>query len=142
MLLSVALAAAILLTAQALIVAALAALRPRGNIYMTIIAVAIATAPIVFFSDRLLFGRAADASTAALFLVLVHLALGGFLFHFITLPDRSVTLRIFVELDGAPGRALSLAASRADTACATMIASRLEQLAEGAFIGLTGRTAP
>src|SRR6185503_18203858 len=127
MLVSVALAAAILLTAQVLIVAVLGALRPRSNIYMTIIAVAIATAPLVFFSDQLLFGRPLGLD-GRLFLVLVHLALGGFFFHFITLPDRSVTLRIFVELDDAPGRALSLPALASRYSVRAMISSRLEQM--------------
>jgi hypothetical protein len=126
----VVLAAAILFALQALLVAIVAAARRRGNIYVTIIAVAVATAPAAAAADRLLFGRPLDAD-GRLFLVLMHLALGGFLFHFMTLPDRSVTLRIFVELLLAPGRTLSIAALTARYGVRTMIGSRLEQLQQG-----------
>jgi hypothetical protein len=127
---SVVLAALILAALQALLVAIVAAVRPRGNIYVTIVAAALATAPAAAFADRLLFGRTLDPD-GRLFLVLIHLALGGFLFHFMTLPDRSVTLRILVELLLAPGRALSVDELTARYGVRTMIGSRLEQLQEG-----------
>lgn len=130
---SVAGAAVVLFALQALIVALVAAVRPRGNIYATIIGVAVATAPAAAFADRLLFGRPLEAD-GRLFLVLMHLALGGFLFHFMTLPDRSVTLRILVELLLAPGRALSVDELTARYGVRTMIGSRLEQLEEGRFL--------
>src|SRR4029077_488239 len=100
-------AAVILFGLQAVLVAIVAGVRSRGNIYVTIIAVALATAPVAAFADRLLFGRPLDPD-GRIFLALTDLALGGFLFHFMTLPDRSVTLRILVELLLAPGRTLSL----------------------------------
>ena len=135
MLVSVALAAAALLLCQTLLVMALAALRPRSNIYVTIMFVAVMTAPAVFFADRLLFDRPLTTD-GRLFLVLVHLALGGFLFHFITLPDRSVTLRMLVELDRAPGHALSFKALSDRYSVRAMIGSRLDQLADGQFIDI------
>src|SRR3954471_19072894 len=119
-----------LFAAQALLVAIVSALRPRGNVYLTIIVVSVATAPIAAFADRLLFDRALDGD-GRLFLVLTHLAAGGFLFHFMTLPDRSVTLRIFVELLLAPGRQLSMQDLGARYGVRTMIASRLDQLRDG-----------
>jgi hypothetical protein len=131
--LSVAIAAVLLFLLQALIVAAFAAARPRGNIYVTIIVVAVTTAPAIAFADRLLFGRPLSAD-GRVFLALMHLALGGFLFQFMTLPDRSVTLRILVELLLAPGRTLSVDALSARYGVRTMIGSRLKQLEEGRFI--------
>jgi hypothetical protein len=137
---SVVLAALILAALQALLVAIVAAVRPRGNIYVTIVAAALATAPTAAFADHLLFGRALDPD-GRLFLVLIHLALGGFLFHFMTLPDRSVTLRILVELLLAPGRALSVDELTARYGVRTMIGSRLEQLQEGRCLTIgTGGT--
>jgi len=130
---SVIVAAGVLFAFQALVVAIAAAARPRGNIYATIVGVAVATAPAAAFADRLLFGRPLDAD-GRLFLVLMHLALGGFLFHFMTLPDRSVTLRILVEVALAPARALSLDELTARYGVRTMIGSRLEQLEEGRFL--------
>jgi len=127
---SVVLVALILAALQALLVAIVAAVRPHGNIYVTIVAAALATAPAAAFADHLLFGRTLDPD-GRLFLVLIHLALGGFLFHFMTLPDRSVTLRILVELLLAPGRALSVDELTARYGVRTMIGSRLEQLQEG-----------
>ena len=135
MLLSVLVTAATLLLSQAVVVAALAALRPRGNIYRTIVLVAVATAPVVFFADRIFFGRTLTLD-GRLFLVLVHLALGGFFFHFMTLPDRSVTLRMLVEIERAPGHALSLPALSTRYGVRAMIGSRLDQLADGQFIAL------
>ena len=135
MLLSVLMTAGALLLAQAVIVAALAALRPRQNIYVTIVLVAVVTAPAVFFADRLFFGRPLTIE-GRLFLVLMHLALGGFFFHFMTLPDRSVTLRMLVELERAPGHTLSLPALASLYSVRAMIASRLDQLADGQFIAL------
>ena len=130
---SVVAAAVVLFALEALIVALVAAVRPGGNIYATIIGVAVATAPAAAFADRLFFGRPLDAD-GRLFLVLMHLALGGFLFHFMTLPDRSVTLRVFVELLQAPGHALSIADLTARYGVRTMITSRLRQLQDGRFL--------
>ncbi len=127
---SIGFAAIVLFAVQAALVAIASAARRRGNIYVTIVAVACATAPLAAFADRWLFGRALGAD-GRLYLALLHLALGGFLFHFMTLPDRSVTLRLFVELDLAPGRALSLDALSARYGVRTMIESRLEQLQHG-----------
>ncbi len=129
----VAVVAVALFAGQAALVAAFAALRPRTNIYKAIIAIAIVTMPAAILSDRLLFGRTL-AVDGRLFLGLMHLALGGFLFHFMTLPDRSVTLRILVELDLAPGRQLSLDALNRRYSVREMVASRLRQLAEGDFL--------
>jgi hypothetical protein len=122
-----------LLVVQALLVAVVAAIRPRGNIYVTIIVVAIVTSPVAVMADRLLFGRALSLD-GRVFLALFHLALGGFLFHFMTLPDRSVTLRILVELLLAPGRTLSLDELGQRYGVRTMIASRLAQLQDGRFL--------
>ena len=135
MLWSVAVAAAILLASQAAIVAGVAAIRPKGNIYITIVLVALMTAPAVFFADELLFGRRLSLD-GRLFLVLVHLALGGFLFQFMTLPDRSVTLRMLVELERAPGHTLSVPLLASRYSVRSMIESRLTQLADGRFIAI------
>lgn len=135
MLVSVAVSAATLLLSQAAIVATLAALRPRANVYRTIVLVALATAPAAFLSDRIFFDRPLTLD-GRLFLGLIHLALGGFFFHFMTLPDRSVTLRMLVEIERAPGHALSLPALATLYSVRTMIASRLDQLADGQFIAL------
>jgi hypothetical protein len=124
-----------LFAVQAALVAVVSAIRPRGNVYVTIVAVAFVTAPVAAFSDALLFGRPLDGD-GRLFLALTHLVLGGFLFHFMTLPDRSVTLRIFVELWLAPDRTLSLADLSARYGVRTMIGSRLEQLREGRCLAI------
>jgi hypothetical protein len=129
-LLRLVLAVPTLFALQALLVAIVSAVRPRGNVYVTIVIVALVTAPFAAFADRLLFGRPLDPD-GRLFLALTHLALGGFLFHFITLPDRSVTLRILVELLLAPDRALSLGDLTARYGVRTMIGSRLDQLQGG-----------
>jgi hypothetical protein len=119
-----------LFAVQALLVAIVSAVRKRGTVYVTIVSVALVTAPLAALADRLLFGRPLD-SDGRLFLALTNLALGGFLFHFMTLPDRSVTLRILVELLLAPDRALSLDDLAARYGVRTMIGSRLEQLRDG-----------
>ena len=130
MLVRVAFAIITLFAAQALLVAVVSALRPRGNVYLTIIVVSLATAPFAASADRLLFDRVLDGD-GRLFLALTHLALGGFLFHFMTLPDRSVTLRIFVELLLAPNRELSVGELARRFGVRTMIGSRLAQLQDG-----------
>ena len=130
MLLRVALAIITLFAAQALLVAILSALRLRGNVYLTIIVVSLATAPFAAVADRLLLDRVLDGD-GRLFLALIHLALGGLLFHFMTLPDRSVTLRIFVELLLAPNRELSVGELTRRYGVRTMIGSRLAQLQDG-----------
>ena len=122
-----------LLAGQALMVAAVSALRRRGNIYVTIIMVVVLTTPIIFGLEPWLFGRRLDTD-GRVFFALTHLALGGFLFHFMTLPDRSVTLRVLAELERAPHRTLSVAALTAKYSVRDMIESRLDQLADGAFL--------
>jgi hypothetical protein len=134
-LLRLALAVVALVAVQALLVAVVSALRSRGNVYVTIVIVAFATAPLAAFSDRVLFGRPLDAD-GRLFLALTNLALGGFLFHFMTLPDRSVTLRILVELLLAPGRSLSVDDLTARYGVKTMIGSRLDQLQDGRCLSI------
>lgn len=131
--LTVAVAGMALLLFQTLLVAVLAALRPRGNIYVTIVVVVVVTSPVAVMADRLLFGRALSLE-GRVFLALLHLALGGFLFHFMTLPDRSVTLRMLVELLLAPDRTLSLDELGRRYGVRTMIASRLAQLQDGRFV--------
>lgn len=132
---NVAAAAIALLLFQALLVAVWVARRPRSNIYVTIVVVAFVTSPVAVLGDRLLFGRMLSPDGRA-FLALLHLALGGFLFHFMTLPDRSVTLRILVELLLAPSRKLSLEELGRRYGVRTMIASRLAQLQDGGFLTL------
>ena len=127
--------AAALFAFQALLVAAISALRRRGNVYATIIVVAVATTPVVFAFGSLVVGQ--PLTTAGrLYIALMHLSLGGYLFHFMTLPDRSVTLRIFVELLLAPRRTLSLEALGSRYGVRTMMVSRLEQLQEGRFLSI------
>ena len=136
MLSTLAVAALALLSLQALLVALVAAWRPTGNIYLTIIIVSLATVPVAFASDRLLLGQALGRDGRA-FMVLTNLALGGFLFHFMTLPDRSVTLRVLVELLRAPGQTLSTEALRQRYSVKIMIASRLDQLSSARFVDIS-----
>jgi hypothetical protein len=131
------------LALQAVLVAAIAAWRPAGNIYVTIVLVSLVTAPLAFMADRMLLGpwTALGAGQALdwdgkVFLVLIHLALGGFFFHFMTLPDRSVTLRILVELLVAPGQALTKDDLGRRYSVRTMITSRLDQLSAGEFVAI------
>ena len=120
--------------------AATSALRPSANIYVTIIIVSLLTAPLAVLADRLLLGEALERD-GRFYLVVMHLSLGGFLFHFMTLPDRSVTLRILVEVLLAPGQALSARALGERYGVKTMITSRLEQLSAARFLEISGDTA-
>ena len=120
---------------QILLVAAISAWRPAGNIYGTIVIVCLFTTPLAFIADRLLLGQVFDPD-ARVYLALIHLALGGFFFHFMTLPDRSVTLRILVELLVAPGQALTAEALGRRYGVKTMIVSRLAQLSAGQFLAI------
>ena len=124
-----------LFAVQALAVAAMAAVRRNANIYALIIGVACVTAPLVFLAGPSIVGRPLSTEGRA-FLALLQLSLGGFLFHFMTLPDRSVTLRIFVELWLAPGRTLTLAALASRYGVQTMVGSRLDQLEQGQFLAI------
>jgi len=130
---SLGIAALLLLVAQVVLTAVAHALRPRANIYILIVAMSLATAPLawVFAADLL----GAELTRAGhVYLTLIHLALGGFFFHFMTLPDRSVTLRVLVELLLAPDHALSTTELRRRYSVRTMVDSRLRQLAAGGFL--------
>src|ERR1700682_2278828 len=109
MLTSLAIAVLVLLALQAVPVAIVSALRARVNIYVTIVLVSLLTAPLALVYGTHHLGQPLGADGRVYF-VLIHLALGGFLFHFMTLPDRSVTLRILVEVLVAPGQSLSTTA--------------------------------
>jgi len=125
-----------LLTGQTLLVILARLLRPRSNVYATIILVSVLTAPLtLIFSERLV-GLPVN-SAGRLFLVVTHLTLGGFLFHFMTLPDRSVTLRVFVELLLAPGGTLTSSGLRERYSVRSMVSSRLEQMASAGFITIS-----
>lgn len=137
MLTTLAAAALALFALQAALVAAMSALRPAANIYFTIIIVSLITAPPAAFADRFLLGEALGQD-GRFYLLVMHLSLGGFLFHFMTLPDRSVTLRILVEVLLAPGQALSARELGERYGVKTMITSRLEQLAAARFIEISG----
>jgi len=136
MLTTLAVAALALFALQSALVAAASALRPSANIYITIILVSLITAPLAALTDRFLLGETL-ARDGRFYLVVVHLSLGGFLFHFMTLPDRSVTLRILVEVLLAPGQALSARALGERYGVKTMITSRLEQLSAARFIEIS-----
>jgi hypothetical protein len=129
-------AATVLLSVQVLLVAVIGALRPKGNVYVTILAVSVATSPLVVVLAEPLLGQPLGRE-GRLFMVVIHWTLGGFLFHFMTLPDRSVTLRILVELLLAPGQTLSTEALRRRYAVGTMITSRLEQMSAAGFIEIS-----
>src|SRR5919106_1429496 len=108
-----------LLLLQVVLVAIVSAVRPKANIYTTIVIVSVVTAPLVVVYATFHVGQLGP--DGQLYLVLIHLALGGFLFHFMTLPDRSVTLRILVEVLLAPGQALSTSALSSRYGVRTMI---------------------
>jgi hypothetical protein len=135
MLTRLALATVALLGLQAALVALLSAARPGRNVYRTIVVVCLLTAPLAAFGDRALAGQMLGVE-GRLYLALTHLALGGLFFHFMTLPDRSVTLRILVELLLAPGQTLSTSALGRRFGVEVMITSRLEQLRAGRFIDI------
>jgi hypothetical protein len=130
-----AVASLLLFALQALLVALISALRPRSNVYVNIVVVSAVTAPLALLYGVYQLGPL--GTTGRLHIVVTHLALGGFLFHFMTLPDRSVTLRILVELLLAPGQTLSTAALGSRYSVETMITSRLDQLAAARFIEIS-----
>ena len=106
----------------------------RVNVYGIVIGVAVVTAPVVMWASPAITGAlSGEGRVAAGFL---HLALGGFFFHFMTLPDRSVTLRMLVELRDAPRHELSPPELNARYSVRTMIESRLEQLAAAEFVAV------
>jgi hypothetical protein len=128
-------AAAIIVAGQTLLVALAAALVARANIYKIAIAVICVTAPIAALADGLVAGQTLDLE-GRLFLVLLHFGLGGLLVHFLTLPDRSVTLRILVELQLTPDRTLSIAELNQRYGVNHMIDARVNQLADGGFLSM------
>jgi hypothetical protein len=134
MVLQVLVIAATLAAAQLVLVAIVAAIR-RGNIYATVILVAVAMTPLVWLGSGWLAGRPLTID-GRVYLALLNLAIGGFVFHFMTLPDRSVTLRVLAEIERAPGRTLSIAALAQRYSVRDMIRSRLEQMAAGGFLGI------
>ena len=136
MLTTLAVAVFVLLALQAALVAVVSALRQHGNIYATIVIVSVITAPLALLYGTHHLGQPLGID-GKLYFVLIHLALGGFLFHFMTLPDRSVTLRILVEVLLAPGQALSTQALSSRYGVKTMITSRLEQLSAARFIEIS-----
>jgi len=136
MLTTLALAVIVLLALQVVLVAIVSAVRPKANIYVTIVMVSLLTAPLALLYGTHHLGQRLGP-VGRLHFVLIHLALGGFFFHFMTLPDRSVTLRILVEVLQAPGQALSTQALGRRYGVKTMITSRLEQLSAARFIDIS-----
>lgn len=125
--------AALSLLAQTAVVVAMAAARRRDNIYFTIAAVSALTAPVAWLAGPALFDRPFDAD-GRLFLVATHLLTGGFLLHAMTLPDRSVTLRVLVELLLAPDQRLTVAELTDRYGIHVMIESRIHQLRDRGFL--------
>jgi hypothetical protein len=136
MLTSLLFAVLVLMALQVVLVAIVSAVRPQGNIYVTIVVVSLLTAPVAVLYGTHYLGQRLGPD-GRLYLVLIHLALGGFLFHFMTLPDRSVTLRILVEVLLASGQALSTRALSSRYGVKTMITSRLAQLCAARFIEIS-----
>ena len=130
---SVALAAGLSIGVQKLVMIALAAARPKRNMYLMIVAVSALTAPVMWLAGPSLF-EAGLQNDGRVSLVVMHLALGGLFMHFMTLPDRSVTLRILVELLLAPGRSLTFSELNDRFGVRTMVESRLSQLCDGRFL--------
>ena len=88
---------------QVLLVAATAAWRPAGNIYVTIVIVCLITAPLALIADRLLLGQDFGRD-ARVFLVLIHLALGRVLLSF---HDAARSIGDAADPGGAAGRSRS-----------------------------------
>lgn len=136
MLTTLAFAVFVLAALQVVLVAIVRTVRPTANVYVTIVIVSLVTAPLALVYGTHHLG-APLGPDGRLYFLLIHLALGGFLFHFMTLPDRSVTLRILVEVLLAPQQALSTRALSSRYGVKTMITSRLEQLSAGRFIEIS-----
>src|SRR5436190_10049894 len=137
MLTSLAVALFELMALQAFLVAIVSDVRPRANVYVTIVIISLVTAPVALLYGTHHLGQPLGPD-GRLYFVFIHLALGGFLFHFMTLPNRSVTLRILVEVLLAPGHTLSTRELGTRYGVKTMITSRLDQLAAGRFIDISG----
>jgi hypothetical protein len=123
----------VLLTGVQVSLVAFAAAVSRANIYRIVAVTVCVSAPAVFFADRVLTGQTLSI-TGRVFLVLFHLGLGGLFFHFMTLPDRSVTLRLLVELQESPSGALSIDEINVRYGISEMIGARLVQLAAARFL--------
>jgi hypothetical protein len=85
----------------------------RRDIYVAIAAVALAPRRRGCLPSLLAAGVAMTAESFSV----MHLAIGGLFLHFMTLPDRSVTLRILVELLLASEHQLSVLSRPAAMVC-------------------------
>jgi hypothetical protein len=120
---------------QVLGVVAFRAVRPNGNVYAAIVGVSLVTTPLTWWAGASLFQPALSVD-GRVFFGLAHLMLGALLFHFMTLPDRSVTLRVLVELLVAADGTLSLDDLAARYSVRDMVESRVRQLRDGGFLDL------
>lgn len=105
---------------------------PSGHIYRAVMLITVCGAITTWFAAS--WVSPGVASDGRLFLAAIVVALGGLFFHFVTLPDRSVTLRILVELRRAPGEALTMTELTRRYGVRVMVESRLRQLAAGRFL--------
>lgn len=117
---------------QTLLVIAVAPARRHATIYVAILGLSLATAPVAWLTGAWLF-QPALAPEGRVFLVLIHLTLGVLLFHLMTLLDRSVTLRVLVELLRAH-QTLSLPELASRYGLRHMIESRVDQLRAAGFL--------
>lgn len=106
------------------------------GIYKTSVIMTIITIPIAILYFLMNKSPENEISAIVMNTILLHLSIGGIFFHFLTLPDRSLTLRILVELKNAPKKKINLEQLDRVYNLKEMIISRLKQLDSAKFIQL------
>jgi hypothetical protein len=108
---------------------------PSSHVYRAVVVATMGAAAAAWLAAPVMFSESRDTQIRWFAAALVA-AVGGLFFHFVTLPDRSVTLRILVELRQAPNETLTIQQLAARYGVRVMIESRLRQLAEGRFVAI------
>jgi len=108
----------------------------ESSIYLAVILITLLTAPIIGVLAALWFTGLDKFLELGALITLTYACLGGFLFIFVGMPNRSMTLRLLMELNEAEGNKLSMKELERIGGIDALLSARLSWLKESGFLDI------
>ena len=119
-----------------LLVALTVRLFKKSSIYLAVILVTLLTAPLIGTLTALWFADFEEFLELGVLITLTYACMGGFLFVFVGMPNRSITLRLLMELNEVEGNKLSMKELERIGGIDALLSARLLCLKEIGFLDI------
>jgi hypothetical protein len=108
----------------------------KSSIYLIVVLITLLTAPIIGVLTALLFMNLDGFLELGVLITLTYACLGGFFFIFVGMPNRSITLRLLMELNKVSGYELSMKELEKIGGINSLLSSRLSWLKEIGYLDI------